>query len=42
MLVIDLATGLSTIDGRASGSGVQGEETGEGRVTGTFTVTQDQ
>ena len=40
-LVIDLASGLSTIDGRASGKGVESDGTGEGRVTGTFTVTQD-
>ena len=33
-LVIDLATGVSSVDGQASGSG----EGSEGRVTGTFTV----
>ena len=43
-LVIDLRTGVSSIDGRASGSSsVTGETTttGNGRVTGTFSVPQD-
>ncbi len=41
-LVIDLASGLSSIDGRASGgSGAVGSENSEGRVTGTFSVPQD-
>ncbi|MCB2082689.1 MAG: OstA family protein [Sphingomonadaceae bacterium] len=43
-LVIDLASGVSSVDGRASGSSsVTGETTttGNGRVTGTFTVPQD-
>lgn len=42
-LVIDLASGVSSVDGRASGSsGVtgSGEQSG-GRVTGTFSVPQD-
>ena len=39
-LVIDLASGVSSIDGRSSGSsGVTGSTTNrEGRVTGTFSV----
>ena len=37
-LVIDLSTGRSSIDGRASGSGTTSSE---GRVSGTFTVPQD-
>jgi lipopolysaccharide export system protein LptA len=43
-LVIDLRTGISSVDGRASGSsGVTGEgqTSGGGRVSGTFTVPQD-
>lgn len=41
-LVIDLASGVSSIDGSASGSsGVTGSTTSDGRVTGTFTVPQD-
>lgn len=43
-LVIDLASGVSSVDGRASGSSsVTGEVGGNngGRVTGTFTVPQD-
>ena len=42
-LVIDLRTGVSSIDGRASGStGVTGSNPGSGgRVTGTFSVPQD-
>lgn len=40
-LVIDLNTGRSTVDGRASpGSGVPGSTTTGGRVSGTFTVPQ--
>lgn len=43
-LVIDLRSGVSSVDGRASGSsGVAGESspTGSGRVSGTFAVPQD-
>ena len=42
-LVIDLRTGVSSIDGRASGStGVTSTQPGSaGRVTGTFSVPQD-
>ncbi|WP_298306924.1 LptA/OstA family protein [uncultured Erythrobacter sp.] len=40
-LVIDLTSGLSTIDGRGTGRNTPGEENSEGRVTGTFTVPQD-
>jgi lipopolysaccharide export system protein LptA len=45
-LVIDLRTGVSSVDGRASGSSsVTGEgnvtSTGSGRVTGTFTVPEN-
>lgn len=42
-LVIDLASGLSTIDGRASGSadGSSGAPGTNGRVTGTFSVPQN-
>ena len=43
-LVIDLASGVSSVDGRASGSSSvvgSGTETRGGRVTGTFTVPQD-
>lgn len=44
-LVIDLATGVSSVDGRASGSssvsGEVGERNSSGRVTGSFTVPQD-
>lgn len=36
-LVIDLASGLSSVDGRAAG----GSEGSDGRVTGTFTVPQN-
>jgi lipopolysaccharide export system protein LptA len=41
-LVIDLASGLSTVDGTASGSsiGAPGAPAGQGRVTGSFTVPQ--
>ncbi|MFO6431049.1 LptA/OstA family protein [Erythrobacter sp. W302b] len=41
-LVIDLESGLSTVDGTASGSsiGAPGAPAGQGRVTGTFTVPQ--
>jgi lipopolysaccharide export system protein LptA len=40
-LVIDLASGLSTVDGAASGSAAApGTPSGRGRVTGTFTVPQ--
>ena len=37
-LVIDLASGLSTVDGRGPANGPEGTP---GRVTGTFTVPQD-
>jgi len=40
-LVIDLASGLSTIDGRAAGGRTTGEEGSDGRVTGTFSVPQN-
>jgi len=40
-LVIDLASGLSTIDGRTAGRNTPGETNSEGRVTGTFSVPQD-
>jgi lipopolysaccharide export system protein LptA len=41
-LVIDLNSGLSTVDGAASGgnSAAPGTPLGKGRVTGTFTVPQ--
>jgi lipopolysaccharide export system protein LptA len=40
-LVIDLASGLSTVDGAASGNAAApGAPSGRGRVTGTFTVPQ--
>ena len=43
-LVIDLASGLSTVDGTASGSsiGAPGTPAGQGRVTGSFTVPQNR
>ncbi len=43
-LVIDLASGLSTVDGRSSGgssSATPGEGGSDGRVRGTFSVSQD-
>ncbi len=42
-LVIDLATGVSSVDGNASGSSSVTGNTGSsnGRVTGTFSVPQD-
>ena len=41
-LVIDLRSGVSSVDGRASGSGLPGSrESGSGRVTGSFSVPQD-
>lgn len=42
-LVIDLASGVSSIDGRASGSSSVTGQTGQsgGRVTGTFSVPQN-
>ncbi|MDJ0644179.1 MAG: LptA/OstA family protein [Erythrobacter sp.] len=41
-LVIDLRSGLSSVDGRASGSSVAGSTEGStGRVTGSFSVPQD-
>jgi lipopolysaccharide export system protein LptA len=39
-LVMDLNTGRSTVDGRATGNGVPGVTGGGGRVSGTFTVPQ--
>jgi lipopolysaccharide export system protein LptA len=40
-LVIDLASGISTVDGTASGSAATpGTPSGQGRVTGTFAVPQ--
>lgn len=40
-VIIDLTSGRSTIDGRASGgSSAPGTENNNGRVTGTFTVPQ--
>ncbi|MEJ7927564.1 LptA/OstA family protein [Sphingobium sp. AN641] len=39
-LVIDLASGRSTVDGRASAGGTPGVAGGGGRVSGTFTVPQ--
>ncbi len=38
-VIIDLASGRSTIDGRSTGSSV-GSQNSSGRVTGTFTVPQ--
>ena len=41
-LVIDLATGVSSVDGRASGSSsVTGQGQSGGRVTGTFSVPEN-
>lgn len=41
-LVIDLRTGLSSVDGRASGSSAPGAtDSSSGRVTGSFSVPQD-
>jgi len=41
-LVIDLASGVSSIDGRAAGgASAPGQSNSDGRVTGTFTVPQD-
>ncbi|MEM7689813.1 MAG: LptA/OstA family protein [Pseudomonadota bacterium] len=39
-LVIDLDTGVSSVDGRASGGGSGVTQSGDGRVRGTFTVPQ--
>ena len=39
-LVIDLESGLSSVDGSAAGSGVAGSSTSKGRVTGSFAVPQ--
>jgi lipopolysaccharide export system protein LptA len=39
-LVMDLNTGRSTVDGRASGGGVGVTGSAGGRVTGTFSVPQ--
>ncbi|MFM7403913.1 MAG: LptA/OstA family protein [Erythrobacter sp.] len=44
-LVIDLNSGLSTVDGSAAGgasAAIPGAPSGKGRVTGTFTVPQDR
>ncbi|WP_086607027.1 LptA/OstA family protein [Erythrobacter donghaensis] len=43
-LVIDLQSGLSTVDGTATGgsAAAPGSPSGQGRVTGTFTVPQDR
>ncbi|QUL37124.1 LptA/OstA family protein [Erythrobacter sp. JK5] len=41
-LVIDLRSGLASVDGRASGTGTPGAgQSGSGRVTGSFSVPQD-
>jgi lipopolysaccharide export system protein LptA len=41
-LVIDLRSGVSSVDGSAGGSsGVTGGQNGSGRVTGTFSVPQN-
>jgi lipopolysaccharide export system protein LptA len=43
-LVIDLASGVSSVDGSASGSSSvtgQGSTTSGGRVTGTFSVAEN-
>lgn len=37
-LVIDLESGLSTVDGRSTGGATPGEQGSDGRVRGTFTV----
>ncbi|WP_373491086.1 LptA/OstA family protein [Parasphingorhabdus sp.] len=39
-VIIDLASGRSTIDGRSSGGASVGTENSSGRVSGTFTVPQ--
>jgi lipopolysaccharide export system protein LptA len=39
-LVIDLASGVSSVDGRGGGSSAPGANTGGGRVSGTFGVPQ--
>lgn len=39
-LIIDLASGQSTIDGQAAGGGASGVRNSGGRVSGTFTVPQ--
>jgi lipopolysaccharide export system protein LptA len=41
-LVIDLNSGISTVDGAASGgsAAAPGSPSGKGRVTGTFAVPQ--
>lgn len=39
-LVIDLDTGVSSVDGRASGGASGATQSGDGRVRGTFTVPQ--
>lgn len=40
-LVIDLDTGISSVDGRASGGGAAAAGSADGRVRGTFTVPQN-
>ncbi|MEH6757190.1 MAG: LptA/OstA family protein [Parasphingorhabdus sp.] len=39
-VIIDLASGRSTIDGRSAGGAASGGQNSNGRVTGTFTVPQ--
>jgi len=39
-VIIDLASGRSTMDGRATGSSSSGSTGSDGRVSGTFTVPQ--
>ncbi len=39
-VIIDLASGRSTIDGRSAGSSSAGTQDSSGRVSGTFTVPQ--
>ncbi|WP_422346137.1 LptA/OstA family protein [Parasphingorhabdus sp.] len=39
-VIIDLASGRSTIDGRSAGGAVPGTQNSNGRVSGTFTVPQ--
>ncbi|GAA0475821.1 hypothetical protein GCM10009096_16920 [Parasphingorhabdus litoris] len=41
-VIIDLASGRSTIDGRAAGGSSIGTQDSNGRVSGTFTVPQRQ
>ena len=39
-VIIDLASGRSTIDGRTTGGNLTGSQNSNGRVSGTFTVPQ--